>query len=516
MNTWMRSVVKLLFALPVIGSKNTFDLLVIGSGSAGIGAAKGAASLGKSVALIEKNSVFGGDCTWVGCVPSKTLIATAKAAHAVRTAHKYGVSTGGSPSDVKVDMKVVRAQLDLIRQRIYDADDSPEVFESLGVTPIFGAARFINRKQVEVTLNSDGRTELFTARKGIVIATGAQPRPPDLPGLVEGDYLTYESIWSLESLPASLAVIGGGPIGCELAQALSRLGTSVTIIAPKLLPDADGDAGGVLAEAFADEGIQVVAGRARSVATEAGGAKVVTIELTGGATASVRADALLVAVGRKPLTSSLGLEQIGVELTPSGGIKVDGTLQTTARGVYAAGDCTGDKQYTHYAVKQGVAAMTNVVFSSLPAVLRVALGFGGVYSESIPSCTFTSPEVASIGLSEAAAIAKFGAGKVRAKTKPLRKNDGAIAGRNDAHGFIKLVYKAGSTELLGATIVAPGAGEMIGEIAVALASKMKVSALGNVMHAYPSLSWGIQLSALEVYSESMGPLVKFAEKVGLA
>ena len=322
----------------------TFDLLVIGSGSAGLQAAKVAARFGKSVALIEKQPVFGGDCTWTGCVPSKTLIATAKAAHAVRTAASLGISSGGSADVVHVDMKTVKAQIDAVVKRIYDADDAPPALEELGITPVVGAAQFVDRKTLEVTA-ADGSTQLLMARKGVIIGTGAQPRRPAIPGLVEGDYLTYENVWSLEMLPSSLSIIGGGPVGCELAQAFARLGSSVTIIASALLPQSDGDAGALLAGAFEQEGIRVVAGRAKALAKEEGTvAKRITVEHADGTSTEVRADTVLVAIGRQPLTSSLGLENAGVELTDKGAIRVNSKLQTTARGVYAAGDCTGGGQ----------------------------------------------------------------------------------------------------------------------------------------------------------------------------
>lgn len=489
-------------------ASRAFDLLVIGSGSAGLQAAKVAARFGKSVAIIEKQPVFGGDCTWTGCVPSKTLLASAKSAHAVKTASTYGVSTGGG--EVTVDMKSIKAQLDGVIQRIYDADDAPPALEELGITPVLGAAQFVDRKTLEVTAN-DGSKELLTAKKGIIIGTGAQPRRPNLPGLAEGDYLTYESVWALEVLPKKFAVIGGGPIGCELAQAFSRLGAKVTIIASKLLPNADGGAGAILAEAFAAEGIAVVAARAKAVSSGGGAAKVVTVEHADGTTSEVECDTLLLAVGRTPLTSSMALDRVGVALTPKGAIEVNSKLQTSVRGVYAAGDCTGDQQFTHYAATQGGLAAVNALFSFLGPLRYQGVFKGG----EVPACTFTSPEVASVGLTEAQAKATLGDGAVKSITRPLSKVDGAIAGRYDEYGFIKLVFKAKSTELLGATIMAPAGGEMIAELTVALANKMKLSAMATVMHAYPSLSVGIQQCAAEVYYDSLDPYIALLGKIGL-
>ncbi len=510
----MRGAIGVLAVLATVSlaAGKTFDLLVIGSGSAGLQAAKVAARFGKSVAIIEKAPVFGGDCTWTGCVPSKTLLAAAKRAHVVRTAGAYGISTGAGPAAADIDLPKVKSQLDAVIQRIYDADDAPPALEALGITPVSGMAKFVDRKTLEVT-DASGISQLLTARKGTIIATGAAPRPPNIAGLTADDYMTYESVFKLEELPRRLIVVGGGPIGCELAQAFSRLGSTVTLVASQLLPGRDGEPGAVLSAAFVEEGITLAKARATSFARDAAtGDKVLTVTDAAGATAEVRGDALLIATGRIATTGSLALERIGVALTPRGGIKVDRLLQTTVRGVYAAGDCTGDQQFTHYAATQGGLAAVNALLSFLGP-----LRFPGVFKEEVPACTFTSPAVATVGLTEADAVAKYGAaeGVVKAITRPLARVDGAIASGVDAHGYVKLVYKGKDTTLLGATLVAPEAGEMIAEVTVALANRMKLSKMATVMHAYPSLSVAIQQCAAEVYYDSLDPTIKLLDRLGL-
>jgi pyruvate/2-oxoglutarate dehydrogenase complex dihydrolipoamide dehydrogenase (E3) component len=406
----------------------TYNLLVIGGGSAGIGAAKYAAKFGKTVALIEKDR-FGGDCTWSGCVPSKTLLASAKAAHAARTAPKYGVAT----SDVTVDMRAVKARIQAAVQRIYDADDSPEAFARQGIDAVEGEATLVDRRTVRVAPAAGAAPRTLRATDGIIVATGAGPRAPPIDGLDGVPHLTYEGVFELEEVPKRMTVVGGGPIGCELAQAFSRLGAAVTLVAPRLLPSDETEAGETLERAFAAEGVTVVKGRASSVRAEGGTSHALTA-LVDGVAVDVLGDALVVAVGRSPNVRGFGLETLGVKLDEaSGGIAVDEKLRTSVRGVYAVGDCTGDQQFTHYAGFQGAYAAINAFLHLGP------LSFTGVLGAEVPATTFTSPEVGRVGLTEAEAARVHGADKVASRLVRLSHTDRAICDGTDEHGFLKLV-----------------------------------------------------------------------------
>ena len=467
-----------------------FDLLVVGAGSGGIGAATTAAKFGKSVAMIEKER-FGGDCCWTGCVPSKALLAAAKAAHTARTASKFGVTTGA----VEVDMKAVKERVQSVVQTIHDEDDAPAAQLKKGVTPIEGAAKFVNPTTLSITPSDGSAAYELVATQGIIVATGAKPRVPKIAGIESVPYLTYLEIFNIDVLPKKLTVVGGGPIGCELAQAFARLGSTVTLVANKLLPLDEPEAGEVLEAALVSEGVIRVKGKVESAAKE--GATGHVLSVSGGQ--KVSGETLLMAVGREPVVNTLGLETIGVAIDEkTGGIKVDGKLRTNVKGVYAVGDCTGDKQFTHYAGFQGAYAGANALFGAL---------FTGVLGAEVPACTFTSPEVARVGLTEAQAIAEYGAAKVGVQTRKLTASDRARCDGDDEYGFIKIVFKQGSSAILGATICSAAAGEMIAEIGLAMKNKVKLTAIGTTLHAYPSRSWDVNLAAADVYYASLISLV---------
>ena len=470
-------LLSLVVAASVTASTSTYDLLVIGSGAAGLTAAKFAAKYGKSVAIVERDR-YGGDCTWTGCVPSKAILAAADAAHSVRTAAKYGIrqpGDAGAEATVAVDFPAVRARLRAIISQIYENDDSPEVLQKLGVQTFQGSARFLDPKTLEVTATGGSAAstdasaqapQRLTARRGIVVATGARPRVPSIAGLEDVSHVTYEQIWDLESLPERLTVVGGGPIGVELGQAFARLGAKVTLVSRRLLRSLEPEVDGELARALAADGVELV--RASAVAVEPIGA-------TGGHRLRcsdgtiVSGDTLLTAVGRSPVVDGMGLEALGARLNERGGLQVDAQLRTSLKGVFAAGDCTGDQQYTHYAGSQGGFAATNALL--LPAFAGVAKA-----PSAVPGCVFTSPEVARVGMNEAEARAALGDAKVAVAFRPMSSVDRAVAASADpseVRGFIKIVYRSSSTAILGATIVGPSAGELASEIAVAMAGKVR-------------------------------------------
>lgn len=318
-----------------------YNVIVIGGGSAGLTAAKLSLTLGKSCALIEADRL-GGDCTWTGCVPSKSFLAAAKSMHAAK---QYGLV-----SNEKADLAAIRKKVQANIQQIYDKDDSPEALAKLGYQVVAGKAVLKTSMTVEITTREGCVLELV-ANEGIIICTGASPRIPNhIKGLRNSNSVTYEDFWDLDALPEKLTVNGGGPIGCELSQAFQRLGSQVTIIAPKLFPREDPAVGKVMEDLFQKEGIKIIKGRLIGVAT-----------LCSRGTASrqehqqhiaccdsgenVTGDLLLVAMGRVPRCSEMGLGAVGVKLTyDQAAIAVNAKLQTTVKGIYAAGDCTGDRQ----------------------------------------------------------------------------------------------------------------------------------------------------------------------------
>ncbi len=450
--------------------KTDHDLIVIGAGSAGLTAARFARQLGLSVALVEKSRV-GGDCTWTGCIPSKALLKAAGIANSIREAGRYGLAD----SALLVDFPAVMERIRSVIQRIYDTE-SPDALAREGIDVASGEASFTGPGTVDV----DGRT--LTARR-FLICTGASPTIPAIPGLDGVEFHTYETVWNLEELPASLAVVGGGAVGCELAQAFARLGSQVTLVeaADRILPQEDADVSEVIAQRFADEGICLLVGRAAQAicqAIEAGAG--FKIELSHGQ--NVEADELLVAVGRRPNTEGLGLAAAGIAATPAG-ITVDRYLRTSQRGIYAAGDVTGGPQFTHYAGWQGFIAVRNAFLPLNTQAVR----------QQVTRAMFTDPEAAQAGLTEAEAREQYG-GKAMVSRWPLGEVDRALTD-GETGGFLKAVHRRNGA-ILGATIVAPRAGEMIHEWTLAIEQGIKLGDLARSIHVYPTYSMASQQLAL--------------------
>jgi pyruvate/2-oxoglutarate dehydrogenase complex dihydrolipoamide dehydrogenase (E3) component len=444
-----------------------YDLVIVGAGSGGLSAAMFAVQLGARTAIVERNLV-GGDCTWTGCVPSKTLLKTAKVAHVMRTAEHFGLSSADPQVDFTKVMEHVRGVVGEIA-----AEESPEVLRSNGIEVVLGDAKFVDPHTLVA-----GDTILEARR--FLVTTGAHPFIPPIIGLEDVDYQTYETIWDLDALPCRLLVVGGGPLGCEMAQAFQRLGTSVTILTTedRLLPRDDPDASRVLGDVFDGEGIKVAYNtRVERAWQDREGVYI------GTKGSEFMGDALLLASGRRPTVAGLDLEKAGV-LYDQRGIKIDDNLRTNQRHIYAAGDCTGDLQFTHYAGWQATLAVRNAL---LPGTSR------GV-TDKVPWTTFTDPEVAHIGMLEVHAREKFG-DSTTCKW-PMARVDRARTDGNTA-GFIKLVHKKDGT-LLGATIVATRAGEMIHEWIVALTEGIKVGQLSNAIHVYPSYSIAAQQAAAAI------------------
>ncbi len=445
-----------------------YDLIIIGAGSGGLSAAAFAAQLGARVALVEKNRI-GGDCTWSGCVPSKTLLKAARVAHGMRTADRYGLPA----VEPQVDLKAVMARVRDVIGEIAE-EESPEILRANGIEVVLGQARFVD-PQTAVA----GDTTLAARR--FLIATGAHPFIPPIRGLDDVDYSTYETVWDLETLPRHLLVVGGGPIGCEMAQAFRRLGAEVTLLASRdrLLPRDDPQASRVLGEVLEGEGIHLAYNARVSHARQDAGGIHVSV-----ADEEWAGDALLITSGRRPVVAGLDLEKAGV-LYNEQGIQVDENLRTSQRHIYAAGDCTGGPQFTHYAGWQATLAVRNAL---LPGASKAV-------TDQVPWTTFTDPEVAHVGLMEMEARERFG-DAVMICDWPMARVDRARTD-GDTAGFIKLVHKKDGT-LLGATIVAARAGEMIHEWIVALHEGIKVGDLSNAIHVYPSYSIAGQQAAAAI------------------
>jgi pyruvate/2-oxoglutarate dehydrogenase complex dihydrolipoamide dehydrogenase (E3) component len=453
-----------------------WDLIVIGGGAAGLGAARAGAAAGAGTLLVSGGEI-GGECTFTGCVPSKTLIEAAARGAAFGTA-----------------MAAVHDAVTAIA-----ATETAEALAREGIEVLRGRAAFTSPGEV----SADGH--VLRARR-FVIATGSQPAPPPVPGLADTDYLTSETAWELAELPGRLAVLGGGAAGCELAQAFARLGSTVTLVeaAPRLLPAADPAASRVIEEAFRGEGISVRTGvAAASVRKNDDGA---VLALAFGE--EVAADRLLVATGRQPVTSHLGLEAAGVRLDERGCLVTDRHLATTAPGIYAAGDVTGRMPFTHAAHAMGRIAARNALRRrwSPPATFTTS---------AIPWVVFTDPEVAQVGLAEAQAAAA--GADARVAYLPMSEVDRAVTAGRTA-GFVKIIAggrrvlgAAGGGRVLGATIVAARAGEMIHEPALAMRTGMFTGRLAQTVHAYPTWSLAVQQATAQFFGQFGGRTARPAE-----
>jgi pyruvate/2-oxoglutarate dehydrogenase complex dihydrolipoamide dehydrogenase (E3) component len=435
------------------------DLCVIGAGSGGLAVAAGAVQMGARVVLIEQGKM-GGDCLNYGCVPSKSLIAAGRAAHAIRSAGRFGVN-GHEPA---IDFPGVHDHIKGVIAAIAP-NDSQERFERLGVEVIRAHARFVGSQEVE----ADGR---HVQARRIVVATGSSPAVPPIPGLAEVPHLTNETVFGLTERPEHLIVIGGGPIGCELAQAYRRLGARVTVLELfSILPKDDPDAVRVVRDRLCAEGVDLreqvgVEGVARE-----GNGIAITLK-DAGVEQRITGSHVLVAAGRRANVEGLDLEAGGIEYSPNG-IKVDARLRTSNRRVYAIGDVAGGPQFTHMAAHHAGVVIKNALFR-LPAK---------VDERAVPWVTFTDPELAHVGLTEA--LARDRGVAVDARRWEFQDNDRAHTERETA-GFAKaLVDRRG--RIHGATIVGEQAGELIQPWVLAIASGIKIGAMAQFIAPYPTL-----------------------------
>jgi len=493
-----------------------YNLVVIGAGTAGLVTAAGAAGLGAKVALIEKHWM-GGDCLNVGCVPSKTLIRAARAAHEARAAARFGVRV----PQVEVDFAAVMERVRSVRAGI-SPHDSAKRFSELGIDVFLGEGRFIDSTAIEV-----GGAKLNFKRA--VIASGARAVQPDVPGLREAGFMTNETVFNLTELPRRLAVIGGGQIGCELAQAFQRLGAQVTLFHNKghLLDSEDADAARIVQEQFLREGIQLVLGAKLTRVEVRDGAKQIhfetkeaewgsrlgcqspagvspaepaaaataTEQAAAGTVASLVFDAILVGAGRAPNVERLNLEGVDVEFDRKHGVRVNDNLRTTNPRIFAAGDVCMNWKFTHAADFAARIVIQNTLF----------FGRKKLSALTMPWCTYTEPEIAHVGLYEHEAQER--GVTINTYTQLFEKVDRAITD-GETEGIVKIHVRKGSDEILGATIVGPHAGDMISEVSVAMAAKLGLGKIANVIHPYPTLADAIRKCGDNYNRTKLTPKVK--------
>ncbi|MFA4964725.1 MAG: FAD-dependent oxidoreductase, partial [Thermoleophilia bacterium] len=438
--------------------RGEYDLVVIGGGSAGLTAAAFAGRVRARVLLVDRERL-GGDCLWAGCVPSKALIRCATVAHTARRSEDYGVL-----ADPTVDFPGAMAHVRRAMERIA-VRESPDALGARGAEAAFGGARFLGPRRLLV-----GEREV--TGRAVIIATGARPSPPAIPGLAEAGYLDHVSLWSLTELPRRLAVVGGGPVGVEMAQAFARLGSQVTLVerGERLLPRDDAELTGLL-RGYLEEEVTVLCGAAVVGARRRGAEKVLAVR-TADAEYELACDEVLVATGRRPAVEGLDLEAAGV-LATGRGIKVDASLRTSAAGVFACGDCTGGPQFTHVAEAQGRVATRNALFRGRARFAR-----------TLAWTTFTDPELAQVGRTEAQARRQDAA--VRVYRFEYGDLDRAVCD-GETRGRAKLVCDRRG-RILGGSLLGARAGEAAGELAVAIDAGLSIRRLGASIHVYPTFS----------------------------
>ncbi|MGK0186662.1 MAG: pyruvate/2-oxoglutarate dehydrogenase complex dihydrolipoamide dehydrogenase (E3) component [Verrucomicrobiales bacterium] len=449
-------------------AEGTYNIVVIGGGTAGLVTAAGAAGLGAKVALIERD-LLGGDCLNVGCVPSKAIIAAARRAAQVRDAGEFGVNV---PDGVTMDFGKAMERMRKLRADI-SPHDSAARFRDLGIDLFLGGGKFLDASTIEVA----GQQLKF---KKACIATGARASAPSIPGLQDVDYLTNETLFSLTELPQRLGIIGAGPIGCEMAQSFARFGSEVFLVESSggILPREDHDAARIVQESLKRDGVRILCcGRELQLSRADDGKVRLAVDADGSGYVEV-VDKLLVAVGRAPNVEGLGLEDAGVEFTKKG-VVVNDRQQTTNPNVYAAGDICSPYQFTHAADFMA------------RNVLRNALFMGRAKSSAmvIPWATYTEPEIAHVGIYEKDAAEK--GIEIDTFTQELSGVDRAILS-GETEGFVRVHVEKGTDKIVGATVVGSNAGDMIGELTLAMTNGLGLGKIANTIHPYPTVAEAIR------------------------
>lgn len=467
---------------PVPAGSERYNMVVVGAGTGGLVTAGAVAGLGGRVALIEKD-LMGGDCLNYGCVPSKVLLRAARAAAEVRDADRYGVRIEG---EVTVDFEAVMQRVRRVRAEISHHDAAERFAEELGVDVFFGHARFTGPSSLEV----DGRSLDFHRA---CIATGSEPSVPSIEGIENTPYLTNKTLFELTDQPERMAILGAGAVGVEMAQAFARLGTEVVLIdiEEQILVEDLPEAARVIRAALVEDGVDVKTRTETRRVTYDERRRRFELVLEDGET--VEADELLVATGRSPNVTELGLEEAGVAFDETGGIEVDDRLRTTNSAIYAVGDCATDYRYTHVAHFMARAAVRNALF----------FGRQKFSDLTIPWCLYTEPQLAHIGPRPAQFEDRGIDGEM--VTEELADNDRAIID-GATEGFSRFCID-NKGRILAATVVGPHAGELIGEIAAAMHAGMTLDELGDVIHPYPTVGEAFQSAGVQQLRDKMSPTV---------
>ncbi len=462
-----------------------YNLVVIGAGTAGLVTAAGAAGLGARVALIERH-LMGGDCLNVGCVPSKGVIRASRAIFDARAGGEFGVRHGDG---IGFDFGAAMERMRRLRAEISHHDSARRFRDELGIDVFIGQGSFSGPDCVEV----EGK-RLFFQR--CAVCTGARANAPPIPGIAEAGYLTNETVFSLTELPTRLAVIGGGPIGCELAQAFARFGSRVTVIeyVGHLLSREDADAAEIVQQAMVRDGVELCLQAKILQVARKGNEKLIRVEQDGN-TLELVVDEMLVGIGRAPNVEGLNLEAAGIAYDPKQGVTVNELLNTTNPRVYAAGDICSPYKFTHTADALARILIANALF----------MGRQKTSALTIPWCTYTDPEIAHVGMYERDAVEK--GIEVHTLTVPLSDIDRAVLD-GEAEGFTRVHLRKGTDKILGATIVARHAGEMINEFSLAITNGLGISAIGRTIHPYPTQAEVIKRVADAYNRTRLTPFVK--------
>jgi pyruvate/2-oxoglutarate dehydrogenase complex dihydrolipoamide dehydrogenase (E3) component len=460
-----------------------FDLVVVGAGAAGASAAEFAARLDLSVAVVERERI-GGDRLWTGTVPSKALLATARAAHRMRTADRVGLE----PVEPNIDLTRVWRRVRAVQAQIAAGEDRGQRFHDIGVEVVHGVARVTGPE--EVTVATDDGERVLTTRF-VLVCTGSRPRRPAIPGLDDATVFTTDEFFDVEAPPTTMAILGGGPMGVEMAQGLARLGVATTVFqrAATLLPKEDPVLVARLTDVLEREGVRVhCASDVHAVRREGADTIVEAVVGQGGERVRLAVGGVLIATGRTPNVEGLGLEALGVAVTKDG-VEVDDTGRTEVRTVYAVGDVAGGESgrlLANVAEQQGVVAVRNMFFPGRSAA-----------DPMVPSCVFSDPELARVGLTEAQAEAEYGS-DADSWRFDLTDNDRAHADATTEGGFVVVTGKG---RIVGAHVLAPGAGEVIHELALAVHRQLRVEDLTDLVHVYPTIASGIGQLANEAMYE---------------